>query len=193
MARNKRRHSGRRIPGRSLTALYRGKSYEEKVLASILLSYHRTRPGTIRPKASPRLARHILVRCAEIDFCVMRCAGESRFRACCVECIEHWRACESSLRSLEQAAPAASVILTTRASRGDEGSRTASRQRSRYRFRNRAALLSGRCRGRARCRRSRRSRGASSTRAPARASDGVRRCIQARPSDSFSPRADRAG
>src|SRR5271163_4084820 len=33
------------------------------------------------------------------------------------------------------------VILTTRASRGEEGPRTASRQRSRFRFRHRAALL----------------------------------------------------
>src|SRR5271154_729462 len=34
-----------------------------------------------------------------------------------------------------------SVILRTRASRGEEGSRTASQQRSRFRFRHRAALL----------------------------------------------------
>jgi len=40
-----------------LDRLYRGKSYEEKVLASILLSYHRTRPNTIAPKASRWLAR----------------------------------------------------------------------------------------------------------------------------------------
>jgi 3-methyladenine DNA glycosylase AlkD len=49
-----------------LDALYRGKSYEEKVLASILLSYHRTRPNTIEPKLLDNWLEH-LVGWAEID------------------------------------------------------------------------------------------------------------------------------
>ena len=49
-----------------LDGLYRGKSYEEKVLASILLSYHRTGPGTIGPKLLDAWLDH-LVGWAEID------------------------------------------------------------------------------------------------------------------------------
>jgi 3-methyladenine DNA glycosylase AlkD len=49
-----------------LDSLYRGKSYEEKVLASILLSYHRTGPGTIGPKLLDGWLDH-LVGWAEID------------------------------------------------------------------------------------------------------------------------------
>src|SRR5258708_17628622 len=42
-----------------LDGLYRGKSYEEKVLASIVLSYHRTRPGTIGPKLLDGWLEHL--------------------------------------------------------------------------------------------------------------------------------------
>jgi 3-methyladenine DNA glycosylase AlkD len=49
-----------------LDGLYRGKSYEEKVLASILLSYHRTAPRTIGPGLLDAWLDH-LVGWAEID------------------------------------------------------------------------------------------------------------------------------
>ena len=49
-----------------LDGLYRGKSYEEKVLASILLSYHRTAPRTIGPRLLDGWLDH-LVGWAEID------------------------------------------------------------------------------------------------------------------------------
>lgn len=61
-----------------LDHLYRGKSYEEKVLASILLSYHRTRPGTIGPKLLDSWLKH-LVGWAEIDsLCVCSSSAARR-------------------------------------------------------------------------------------------------------------------
>jgi 3-methyladenine DNA glycosylase AlkD len=61
-----------------LDHLYGGKSYEEKVLASILLSYHRTRPGTIGPKLLDGWLEH-LVGWAEIDsLCVCSSSASRR-------------------------------------------------------------------------------------------------------------------
>jgi 3-methyladenine DNA glycosylase AlkD len=61
-----------------LDSLYRGKSYEEKVLASILLSYHRTRPKTIGPKLLDSWLEH-LVGWAEIDsLCVFSSSAARR-------------------------------------------------------------------------------------------------------------------
>src|ERR1700719_3803506 len=61
-----------------LDRLYRGKSYEEKVLASILLSYHRTSPGTIGPKLLDVWLEH-LVGWAEIDsLCVFSSSAARR-------------------------------------------------------------------------------------------------------------------
>jgi 3-methyladenine DNA glycosylase AlkD len=61
-----------------LDGLYRGKSYEEKVLASILLSYHRTAPGTIGPRLLDSWLDH-LVGWAEIDsLCVCSASGARR-------------------------------------------------------------------------------------------------------------------
>lgn len=59
-----------------LDSLYRGRSHEEKTLASILLSYHRARRGSIGPKQLNAWLGH-LVGWAEIDsLCTVFTADE---------------------------------------------------------------------------------------------------------------------
>lgn len=61
-----------------LDRLYRGKSYEEKVLASVLLSYHRTAARTIGPRLLDGWLDH-LVGWAEIDsLCVFSSSAARR-------------------------------------------------------------------------------------------------------------------
>ena len=82
-----------------LDGLYRGKSYEEKVLASILLSYHRTAPGTIGPKLLDRWLDH-LVGWAEIDSLCVCVASDARRNFTEDEILTGWSEWSRFIRTL---------------------------------------------------------------------------------------------
>ena len=84
-----------------LDRLYRGKSYEEKVLASILLSYHRTGPGTIRPKLLDGWLDH-LVGWAEIDSLCVCSLSAARRNFTEDEILNDWSAWVRFIRKLSR-------------------------------------------------------------------------------------------
>jgi len=84
-----------------LDALYRGKSYEEKVLASILLSYHRTGPGTIGPKLLDSWLDH-LVGWAEIDSLCVCSSSASRRNFTEDEMLDDWSEWVRFIRKLSR-------------------------------------------------------------------------------------------
>jgi 3-methyladenine DNA glycosylase AlkD len=86
---------------RVLDSLYRGRSYEEKVFASILLSYHRTGRGTVGPKQLGSWLDR-LVGWAEVDsLCVcLSSAGRRNFTA--EEILANWSEWERFVRSLSR-------------------------------------------------------------------------------------------
>jgi 3-methyladenine DNA glycosylase AlkD len=77
-----------------LDSLYRGRSYEEKVLASILLSYHRPGRRTVGPKQINAWLDH-LVGWAEIDSLC-----QSAFTA--DEVVANWREWKRFIRTLSR-------------------------------------------------------------------------------------------
>lgn len=84
-----------------LSALYRGKSYEEKVLASILLSYHRTGPGTIGPELLDGWLDH-LVGWAEIDSLCVCLASAARRNFTEDEILVDWSQWARFIRTLSR-------------------------------------------------------------------------------------------
>ena len=84
-----------------LDALYRGKSYEEKVLASILLSYHRTGPGTIGPKLLDGWLDH-LAGWAEIDSLCVGWASAARRNFTRDEILADWSQWARFIRTLSR-------------------------------------------------------------------------------------------
>ena len=84
-----------------LDGLYRGKSYEEKVLASILLSYHRTGPGTIGPKLLDGWLDH-LVGWAEIDSLCVCSSSASRRNFTEDEMLDDWSEWVRFIRKLSR-------------------------------------------------------------------------------------------
>jgi 3-methyladenine DNA glycosylase AlkD len=84
-----------------LDGLYRGKSYEEKVLASILLSYHRTAPGTIGPKLLDDWLDH-LVGWAEIDSLCVCWASDARSNFTNDEILANWSTWARFIRTLSR-------------------------------------------------------------------------------------------
>ena len=84
-----------------LDDLYRGKSYEEKVLASILLSYHRTGPGTIGPKLLDGWLDH-LVGWAEIDSLCVCSSSASRRNFTEDEMLDDWSEWVRFIRKLSR-------------------------------------------------------------------------------------------
>jgi 3-methyladenine DNA glycosylase AlkD len=84
-----------------LDGLYRGKSYEEKVLASILFSYHRTGPGTIGPKLLDGWLDY-LVGWAEIDSLCVCLSSAARRNFTEDEILADWSEWERFIRKLSR-------------------------------------------------------------------------------------------
>jgi 3-methyladenine DNA glycosylase AlkD len=86
---------------RVLDGLYRGRSYEEKILASILLSYHRTGRGTVGPKQlSSWLDR--LVGWAEIDSLCACLSTAARRNFTAEEILANWSEWARFFRTLSR-------------------------------------------------------------------------------------------